>query len=88
MNPDLVPDQGLSVPRAARGLAGIEEARADLAEDLNLNPRLLLERAFLRLAELAPRSPRARPPNVVPESGAGTTGVRPGPVGRLTRRKP
>ena len=38
--------------RAARGLAGIEEARADLAEDLNLNPRLLLERAFLRLAEL------------------------------------
>jgi DNA polymerase III subunit delta' len=52
MNPDLVPDEGLSVIRAARGLAGIEEARADLAEDLNLNPRLLLERAFLRLAEL------------------------------------
>ena len=52
MNPDLVPDQRLSVLRAARGLAGIEEARADLAEDLNLNPRLLLERAFLRLAEL------------------------------------
>jgi DNA polymerase III subunit delta' len=52
MNPDLVPDQRLSVIRAARGLAGIEEARADLAEDLNLNPRLLLERAFLRLAEL------------------------------------
>ena len=53
MNPDLVPDGRLSVIRAARGLAGIEEARADLAEDLNLNPRLLLERAFLRLAELA-----------------------------------
>jgi len=53
MNPDLVPDGRLSVVRAARGLAGIEEARADLAEDLNLNPRLLLERAFLRLAELA-----------------------------------
>ena len=53
MNPDLVPDQRLSVVRAARGLAGIEQARADLAEDLNLNPRLLLERAFLRLAELA-----------------------------------
>ena len=52
MNPDLVPDHRLSVIRAARGLAGIEEARADLAEDLNLNPRLLLERAFLRLAEL------------------------------------
>jgi DNA polymerase-3 subunit delta' len=53
MNPDLVPDGRLSVVRAARGLAGIEEARADLAEDLNLNPRMLLERAFLRLAELA-----------------------------------
>ena len=53
MNPDLVPDDRLSIVRAARGLAGIEQARADLAEDLNLNPRLLLERAFLRLAELA-----------------------------------
>ncbi|MGZ5307364.1 MAG: hypothetical protein ACXWEG_11585, partial [Actinomycetota bacterium] len=53
MNPDLVPDDRLSVVRAARGLSGIEQARADLAEDLNLNPRLLLERAFLRLAELA-----------------------------------
>lgn len=53
MNPDLMPDGRLSVVRAARGLAGIEEARADLAEDLNLNSRLLLERAFLRLAELA-----------------------------------
>lgn len=53
MNPDLVPDDGMTVVRAARGLAGIEEARADLAEELNLNPRLLLERAFLRLAELA-----------------------------------
>ena len=53
MNPDLVPDDRLSVVRAARGLAGIEQARAELAEDLNLNTRLLVERAFLRLAELA-----------------------------------
>ncbi len=53
LNPDLTPDPGLSVVRAAGGLAGIEEARAALAEDLNLNTRLLLERAFLRLAELA-----------------------------------
>lgn len=53
MNPDVVPDGRLSVVRAARGLAGIEEARADLAEDLNLNVRLVLERAFLRLGELA-----------------------------------
>ena len=53
MNPDLPPDERLSVARAARGLAGIEEARAELAEDLNLNTRLVLERAFLRLAEIA-----------------------------------
>ena len=53
MNADLVPDDRLSVLRATRGMAGIEQARADLAEDLNLNPRLLLERAFLRLAELS-----------------------------------
>jgi DNA polymerase III subunit delta' len=53
MNPDLPPDPSLSVVRAASGLSGIEEARSALAEDLNLNTRLLLERAFLRLAELA-----------------------------------
>lgn len=53
MNPDLPPDDRLSVARAARGLAGVEEARAELAEDLNLNTRLVLERAFLQLAEIA-----------------------------------
>jgi len=53
MNPDLAPDDDLTIVRATRGLAGMEEARAELAEDLNLNPRLLVERAFLRLAELA-----------------------------------
>jgi hypothetical protein len=31
------------------GLAAIEEARAALAEDLNLNQRLVLEQAFLRV---------------------------------------
>ena len=51
MNLDLVPDERLTVVRAARGMAGIEEARAELAEDLNLNTRLVLERAFLGLAE-------------------------------------
>jgi hypothetical protein len=39
--------------RAARGLAGIEAARAELAEDLNLNTRLVLEGAFLRVTETA-----------------------------------
>lgn len=53
LNPDLPADTTLSVPRAAFGLAGVEEARAELAEDINLNIRLVLERAFLRLAEPA-----------------------------------
>jgi DNA polymerase-3 subunit delta' len=53
MNPDLAPGDTLSIVRAARGLAGIEEARAELAEDFNLNVRLVLERAFLRLGTLA-----------------------------------
>jgi hypothetical protein len=52
MNPDLLPEDRLSVGRASRGLAGVEEARAELAEDINLNTRLVVERAFLRLAEL------------------------------------
>ena len=59
INLDIRPERGqttgqredLTVP--ARGLAAIEEARAALAEELNLNPRLVLERAFLQLAEAA-----------------------------------
>jgi len=53
LNPDLAPGGELSVVRAARGLAGVEGARAELAEDLNLNTRLVLERAFLCLADIA-----------------------------------
>ena len=49
LNADLDPGRG-SVPADARAIAAIEEARAALAEDLNLNPRLVLEQAFLRLA--------------------------------------
>jgi DNA polymerase-3 subunit delta' len=49
LNPDLAIED-LSVERATAGLAGMEEARASLAEDVNLNVRLVLERAFLRLS--------------------------------------
>ncbi len=42
MNPDVQPGDALSVPRAASGLAAIEAARAELAEDFNLNVRLVL----------------------------------------------
>ena len=53
LNPDITPDADLSVVRAARGLAGVESARAELAEDLNLNTRLVLERAFITFADIA-----------------------------------
>jgi DNA polymerase III subunit delta' len=53
LNPDIEPEHGVSVVRAASGLAAIEAARAELAEDLNLNTRLVLERAFLRVGEQA-----------------------------------
>jgi DNA polymerase-3 subunit delta' len=47
------PDQGAWSPAAA-GLAwgAVEEARADLADETNLNAKLVLERLFLRLASL------------------------------------
>ncbi|HEX9124438.1 MAG TPA: AAA family ATPase [Actinomycetota bacterium] len=48
VNLDL-PPAGADVEGAAGGLAAVEEARAALAEDLNLNPRLILEHAFLQL---------------------------------------
>src|SRR5436309_1030987 len=56
INLDLQPERGQgeeSLASSALGLAAIEEARAALAEELNLNPRLVLERAFLHLAEAA-----------------------------------
>jgi DNA polymerase III subunit delta' len=51
INVDLAGSEGVGVtiPRSSRGLAAIEEARAALAEDLNLNQRLVLEQAFLQL---------------------------------------
>jgi len=49
MNPDLRPTVG-GVREPAAALAAVEEARAALAEELNLNARLVLEQAFLRAA--------------------------------------
>ena len=37
--------------RAARAMGAIEEARSALAEEFNLNPRLVLEHAFLQVAQ-------------------------------------
>jgi DNA polymerase-3 subunit delta' len=53
INADLDPGDAPSILVAVRGLAGVEQARAELAEDVNLNPRLVLERAFLHLGERA-----------------------------------
>jgi DNA polymerase-3 subunit delta' len=48
LNPDVAVDE-MPAAAAVAGLAGTEAARAALAEDLNLNPRLVVEQAFLRL---------------------------------------
>lgn len=48
VNVDLWPEPG-SVPHAAASLGAVEEARAALADETNLNLRLVLEHAFLRL---------------------------------------
>jgi hypothetical protein len=50
LNPDLPAGEG-PVPPAAVAMRVVEQARAALAEDLNLNARLVLEAAFLRLGE-------------------------------------
>jgi len=44
---------GWSEGNAGQAMGAIEEARADLADETNLNPRLVLERMFLRLSALA-----------------------------------
>jgi DNA polymerase III subunit delta' len=45
--------EGADVGTATAQLSALEEARAGLADDVNLNPRLVLERAFLRCASVA-----------------------------------
>jgi DNA polymerase III subunit delta' len=57
---DLPLDRGVPIGPTAAALSSIEAARAALAEDLNLNQRLVLERAFLRAgAELGSGEERA-----------------------------
>ena len=56
MNPDVAPGTvtgTVAVREAAGGVSACEEARAELAEDVNLNTRLVLEHAFLRLGHAA-----------------------------------
>jgi DNA polymerase III subunit delta' len=48
------PAASWSAPAAGRAWGAVEEARADLADETNLNPRLVLEKLFLRLSALRP----------------------------------
>ena len=50
LNPDREAVEEVSSLKAVAGLAAMEEARAALADDVNLNPRLVVERAFLHLS--------------------------------------
>jgi len=50
LNPDRKAAEEGSATKAVAGLAAMEEARAALADDVNLNPRLVVERAFLQLS--------------------------------------
>jgi DNA polymerase-3 subunit delta' len=50
INLDAPPRVPLPGPPAATAMAVLEEARASLADETNLNPRLVLEGAFLQLA--------------------------------------
>ncbi|HEY1332505.1 MAG TPA: DNA polymerase III subunit [Actinomycetota bacterium] len=50
--PAMVVGDGPSASAAALAMGAVEEARADLADETNLNARLVLERLFLRLSAL------------------------------------
>jgi len=52
INVDLEDLRGWDAVAAASAMGYVEEARADLADETNLNARLVLERLFLRLASL------------------------------------
>jgi hypothetical protein len=53
INLDLPPGK-VDAASAAAAIEALEAARADLADETNLNTRLILERVFLRIAEAAP----------------------------------
>jgi hypothetical protein len=58
LNVDLAQDlaaDALGAADAARAMGAVELARADLADETNLNARLVLERMFLRLVRTSPR---------------------------------
>jgi DNA polymerase-3 subunit delta' len=53
LNPDRPPGAVAAVSAAVTGFGAVEEARAALADDVNLNHRLVVERAFLSVASTA-----------------------------------
>jgi hypothetical protein len=59
INVDLDPPAAGTAATAGLAMGYVEEARADLADDTNLNARLVLERMFLKLARLESRVPVA-----------------------------
>lgn len=61
------PGEGWTAAAAALALGAVEETRADLADETNLNARLVLERLFLRLRRLAPSE--VRPPGAAVSPG-------------------
>jgi DNA polymerase III subunit delta' len=57
INVDRPPPEGWDAPSAGRAWAAVEQARADLADETNLNAKLVLERLFLRLSALGAGRP-------------------------------
>jgi hypothetical protein len=53
LNPDRPPGAVAAVSAAVTGFGAVEEARAALADDVNLTHRLVVERAFLSVASTA-----------------------------------
>jgi hypothetical protein len=51
LNIDRTEPAAAPVPALAKAFAAIEEARAELADEVNRNPKLVLEHAFLLVAQ-------------------------------------